>query len=112
MNARKMPLTPTLSPQAAGLSHLAEHAEQEGIVPASPLDLLAHGYAAGVDAKDIDSKPSQDGEVLRGIVLPGPIAVLVEDDVENPMQLILDRPVAARDLQQPLGWNLDWTRLR
>ena len=35
------------SPSRAGLSHMAEEIEEEGIVPSGAFDFLAHGYAAG-----------------------------------------------------------------
>ena len=55
---------------------------------------------------DVDGEPSQDGEVLRGISCSDTAVVLVEDDVENPVQLVFDRPMAACDLQQAFGGDI------
>lgn len=41
--------------------------------------------------------------MLAGVVLSGTIAILGEVNVEHPMKLILDAPMAAADMQQPLG---------
>src|SRR5215203_1547010 len=94
---------PQPSPASAGLSHMAEQGEQEAVVPAGALDFSAYGGGTGTRSKNIEREPAQDSEVLGSIVLPRSIAILVEMDVEHPMQLVLDRPVTARDLQQSLG---------
>src|SRR5207248_8474760 len=85
--------SPTLypSPACAGLSHLAQHIEEKGIIPARSLDFPAHRCGAGVRAHNVECQPPDDREILRSIVLARTIPILVEDDIENPMQLILDR---------------------
>src|SRR5262245_19244417 len=88
------------SPPTAGLSPMTEHAEEEGIVPACTLDLLAHGCAAGERSDDVDGEPAQGREIFWSVVRSGAIGVLAEDDVEHPMQPILDTPVPAYNLQQ------------
>src|SRR5882724_4808401 len=93
----------SLSRLRAGLSHMAEGGHEEGIVPASPLDFAAQGCAVWVSSQDVESEPTQDGEVLWSVVLPCPIAILGEMDVKYPMELVLDAPMAAGDVQQPLG---------
>src|SRR5579872_3997509 len=85
---------------------MTEYAQKEGIVPASGLDLLAHGEWGGMGANEIGCEPAKDREVFRGIVLSAPVAVLVEDDVEHPMQPILDAPMTAHDPQQLLGGDV------
>src|SRR5580692_11084626 len=86
-----------LSPQAAGLSHMTKHCEEEAVVPASALDFSAYRCGTGMGSQDVECEPAQDGEVLGSIVHSGPIAVLVEVDVEHPVQLVLDGPMTARD---------------
>src|SRR5450755_921736 len=66
---------PTL-PLQAGLSHVAEEVEKEGVVPAGTFDFLAHGYAVWMRANDIDCESSQDREVLGAIVFSGSVGVL------------------------------------
>src|SRR5260370_18014474 len=55
---------------------------------------------------DVEGEATHDRQVLRGVVLPGTVAVLVQDDVENPVQLVLDRPMQALDAQQFPGGNV------
>ena len=99
-NAIALPLV------GAGLSHVAEEIEKEGIVPASAFDFLTHGYAVGMRANDVECESSQDREVLRTIVFSGSVAILVEHDVEYPMQPVLDTPMTAHNLQQSLGGDV------
>jgi len=40
-------------------------------------------------ANDVECEPSEDGRILWGIVLSGPVGILGEDNVEDPMQLVL-----------------------
>jgi hypothetical protein len=53
--------------------------------------------------QDVEGKPAENGEILGSIVHSRPVAVLVEVDVEHPVQLVLDGPMTARNLQQSLG---------
>src|SRR5256885_9344397 len=89
-------------PQAPGLSHMAEGFHEEGIVPAGAFDFAPYGCGVGVGSQDVEGEPAQNGEVLGSIVLPRPIAILGEMDVKHPMELVLDGPVTAGDVQQPL----------
>src|SRR5271154_3818937 len=82
---------------------MTKHSEEEAVVPASALDFAAYGSGIGMRSENVECKPAQDGKVLRSIVQSGAVAVLVEMDVEHPVQLVLDGPMTARDLQQPLG---------
>src|SRR5713226_3524591 len=87
---------PTL-PWRAGLSHMAQKADEKGIVPPCTLDFSAQRRRVGVGAMDVEGEAPHDRQVLRGVVLPGTVAVLAQDDVENPVQLVLDRPMRALD---------------
>src|ERR1700744_4877303 len=81
---------PRSPPARAGLSHMADHSQEECIVPSGPLDLAAQRCGMGMRSHDIEGEPAQDGEVFRSIVFPRAIGVLREMDVEHPMQAILD----------------------
>jgi len=85
---------------------MTEHTQEESIVPSSALDFLAQRRSGWVGAYDIESEPSEYREVLGSVVLSTSIAILVEDDIEHPMQPILDAPMRAHDAQQPLGRNV------
>src|SRR5215207_6373468 len=43
---------------------------------------------------------------LWTIVLSDPACVLGKDNIEHPMQLVLDAPMTARGLQQPFGGHV------
>src|SRR5262245_11401687 len=88
--------------QPAGLSHLTEHAEEEGIVPAGTLYFASDRGAVRMGPQYVEGKLAEDSEVLGGIVLSGSIAILGEMNVEHPMELVLDAPVTAGDLQKLL----------
>src|SRR5262245_9622954 len=74
--SRRLPLTPTLSPQAAGLSHMAEGSHKECIVPSGALDFAPDGGAVWVGSQDVEGEPAENGEVFWSIVLSCAIAVL------------------------------------
>src|SRR6266852_5968931 len=85
---------PTL-PLRVGLSHVGElvdEADEEGVVPGCGFDLLLDGEFGWMDAQDVEGELSQDREVLGSIVLSRAIGVLAQDDVEKPVQVVLDRP--------------------
>src|SRR5438046_9340629 len=81
---------------------MAEGSQEEGIVPAGTLDFTPDRGAIGVGPQDIEGEPAQDGKIFRGIVLTGAVGVLGEMDVEHPMELVLDTPMTASDVQQSL----------
>src|SRR5215211_7377483 len=93
-------------PTRAGLSHMTEHCHEEGVVPAGALDFAPYGCAVGVGLEDVEREPAQDSEVLGSIVLSCAISILGELNVEHPVELVLDGPMTARDLQQPLGGHI------
>jgi hypothetical protein len=80
---------------------MTERCHEEAVVPAGTLDFAAYGRGIGVSSQDVEGEPSQNGEVLRGVVLSRAIAILGKLDVEHPMEFVLDGPMAAGDLQQP-----------
>src|ERR1041385_3877292 len=91
---RKPPL------EKAGLSHVAEEVEEEGIFPTGAFDLLANGDAGRVGSNDIDRGAPQDSEVVGTIVFSGSRGVFAEDDIEHPVKLVFDAPMTTHDLQQ------------
>src|ERR1035437_1526326 len=44
--------------------------------------------------EQVEREMAQDGKVLGGVAIPNPTGVLVERDIEHPMQAIFDAPVA------------------
>jgi hypothetical protein len=82
---------------------MTEQPKEERIVPGCTLDFLAHGVLSWMRADKVDGEPAKNCQVFRGIVLSAPVGVLVEDNIENPMQLVLDGPMSAHDPQQTLA---------
>src|SRR5690349_13753346 len=87
---RSVPCLPP-PPLRAGLSHLGEEGEQEGIVPSGAFDFSAERSLVRMRSENVEGQLSQNREVLRSMVLAVSGAILVEDNVENPMELVLDR---------------------
>src|ERR1700755_51000 len=88
------------SPSRAGLSHVAEEFEEECIVPPGALELAAQGDCrVGVGLGDVESQTPEHGQVGRSVVLAIAGKVLVEGDVERPVQAIFDAPMSTDDAQ-------------
>jgi hypothetical protein len=82
---------------------MGKEGKEKGVVPAGSFDLSPEGCLVRVGPEEIEGKLSQEGEVFGSIVLAVSGAILVEDDVEHPMEAILDRPVRPGDMEQLLG---------
>ena len=82
---------------------MTECSHEEGIVPACALEFAPQGRAVWVGSQDIEGEPAQNGEVFGSMVPSRAIAVLGEMNVEHPMQLVFDTPLAAGDVQELLG---------
>lgn len=82
---------------------MAKHTEEEGIIPARALDFASNRGGVGMRSQDIKGEPAQDGKVLGSVVLSGTVSILGEVNIEHPVELVLDAPVASGDVQQPLG---------
>ena len=54
------------------------------------------------DAHDVQTDASDGGEAFRPVQGSVPHSILAHDDIQNPVEAILDPPVIAGDLQQPL----------
>src|SRR6476620_3463599 len=84
------------SPVIPGLSHVSEHIEEVDVVPSGTLELGPEGYlCVGLSAGDVEGQALEDGEVCGAIVLAVSGKVIVEQDVEWPVQAVLDGPMLA-----------------
>jgi hypothetical protein len=59
-----------------------------------------------VASQDIECDAANDRKVLRCVILASPGVVLVDDNVELPVEVILDTPMGLSDLQNPSGGEL------
>jgi hypothetical protein len=71
----------SLSRVRAGLSHMAEHGEEEAVVPAAALDFSTYGGGTKAYRRMLSASLRQSS---REVVHSRPVAVLVEVDVEHP----------------------------
>jgi hypothetical protein len=75
-----------LPPFSPGLSHMSKEFVEELFAPSGELRFSGEGAGVWVGAQDVEGHTPDDGEVLRPIIFTGSGVVLVEDDVERPMQ--------------------------
>jgi hypothetical protein len=74
--------------------------EEEGVVPAGAFDLATGRAVIGVGAQDVEGAAAQAGEVLGRVILAGMGAVFVENDVQDPVQTVVDLPVRSYDFEE------------
>ena len=67
---------------------------EEFFAPCGELHFAGEGAVVWVGAQDVDGHASDDGEVLRPIILAGSRVVFVEDDIERPVQTCFPRSSA------------------
>lgn len=68
---------------------MTKHGEDEAVVLTGALDFPAYRCGSRMGSEDVESEPAQEGEVLGSIVHSRPVAVLVEVDIEDPVQLVV-----------------------
>src|SRR5467141_4892941 len=91
-------------PLRAGLSHVQEHVDEETVVPGGTFEFAAQrGLCIWMSASNVERKSSQNGEVRGSVVLSASRLILVENDVERPVQNVFDAPMFANDAQQFCG---------
>src|SRR4051812_30087840 len=85
-----------LRPQGSRMSLVGDDLEHVVVVPGGFLAPAAEaGLAAVVSGDEIESDLAQEGEVAGGGAVAHPAVILMEGDVENPVQGVLDAPVPA-----------------
>lgn len=68
---------------------------EEGVIPSSSFEFSSDGAFLSVCFDEIEGDASQHGEVEGGVVGSGAGVVFVENDIHDPMQLVLDAPMGA-----------------
>src|SRR3954468_1235431 len=91
-----------LPQSTAGLSHMSK--ELVEVRPAQPCEVhfASDRSFIWVGTQDIERDATDQREVLWCVVFTCSGCVLVEADVQVPMQLVLDAPMRAHQLEQPL----------
>src|SRR5688572_8257396 len=82
---------------------MSKELKEELPFPSGEVHFSSDRLGRGVRAQDVERDSPDDGQVLGGVILSGACVVFVEDDIERPMQLVLDAPMAAHRLEQALG---------
>src|SRR3712207_551740 len=86
------------------MSVVADDLEQVDVVPGGPLAPAAEaGPTASATGDEIEGDLAQEGKVAGGGAIAHTTVVLAEGDVEDPVQRVLDAPVAADGLDQDGG---------
>jgi hypothetical protein len=69
---------------------------EEFFAPCGELHFAGEGPGVGVGAQDVAGHSTDHGEILWAIILAGSRVVLVEDDIERPVQMVVSRPEGFR----------------
>src|ERR1700681_4099010 len=86
------------SPRKPGLSHVQEQIDEETVVPGGAVEFASQrGLCIGMSTSDIEGKSPQNGEVGGSVVFSASRLILVENDVERPVQDVFDAPMFAED---------------
>src|SRR5690606_21080702 len=87
-------------PTRAGLSHMADSIDEVVVVPGAFSDAVADGDFVGIGGlEDVSDDAIEERGVGGSVVLAGTVEVLVEMDVEHPVQAVLDLPVRPGELE-------------
>src|ERR1700754_1635940 len=82
---------------------MGESVEKEFVVPSGMEHLVADALRPGSCLEDVDGDLSEGSEVLGGMIFAGSAGILAEQDVEYPVEIVLDAPMGANDLEELLG---------
>src|SRR4029079_3034071 len=82
---------------------MGERGEKEIVIPLGLEHFEANARRTRCGLQGIEGPLADQGEVFRSMVLAAAAGVLVEQNVENPVKVVLDTPVSARDLEQLPG---------
>jgi hypothetical protein len=76
---------------------------EEIFVPGGELHLSDGGAVVWVGAQDVEGLSPDDGQVLWPVIFAGSDVVLMENDVEWPVQIVFHAPMRALDLEHAFG---------
>jgi len=85
---------------------MADCLQKECVVPAGAFDFAAYRGLKWKRLQDVERQLSHQGKILWRMVLSRSIAILGEMNVEHPMQLVLDTPMAPRYPQKFCRWHI------
>ena len=79
---------------------MSHEVEEFLVVPAGLESFVAHRGFSRVASEDVEGQLSDDGEIGRSVVLSGSGLIFSEQDVELPVEVIFDLPVASDYAEQ------------
>ena len=79
---------------------MAEGGEKEVVIPSGLEHFVADARRTRCGLQGVEGQLTNEGEIFRGMILAAAAGVLVEQNVENPVKVVLDAPVDAHDLEQ------------
>src|SRR5208282_2862847 len=74
-----------------------DEAREKVVIPCGDLAPAAQGVLAGNLSEQVMGYVFNGGEIGRGVIGPDAALVIAEDHVHDPVQAVLNRPVAAHD---------------
>src|SRR5690348_1989961 len=80
-------------PLRAGLLHISKELEEELFLPRGKLHFSGDSPVEGVRSQNVERDAANDGEIFWGVILAGSRVVFVEDNVEFPMEVVLNAPM-------------------
>src|SRR4029077_8251276 len=85
-----------------GLSQMSKEVEEELLLPCSEFHFAPYGSIIGVRPQDVERDAAHDAKIFRSVILARAGVVLVEDDIERPVQVIFYAPIRARHFEHSL----------
>src|ERR1700757_4730581 len=82
---------------------MGQSIEKKGIVPSGAEHFVAHAQGFLDGLKDIDGELSDDGEIFGGVILAAAASVFGEEEIGGPVEIVLDSPVSAYDVEEFAG---------
>src|SRR3954447_26335876 len=82
--------------QGNRISDLGEELCEVSVLPTGPFDFDTQGTLGGFLGQEIKGHMAQDGEVMWAVIAAVSGIVLIHNDVQDPMQVVFDRPMGPR----------------
>src|SRR5271166_111497 len=82
---------------------MSKEFEEEVLSPGCEPHFSGDRAGIGMRTQDVEAHSSDNPKILWSVILAGSGIVLVEDDIELPMELVLDTPMHARYIEHPAG---------
>ena len=85
---------------------MSHEVDQVLVVPPGFESFVAEGDFLGIGSECVEGEASQDGKIGRCVVVAASGEIFGKQDVELPMELVFDGPVATHRVEQLLGRHL------